>query len=212
MRKLVVLSFVSLDGVMQAPGGKDEDPSGGFDLEGWTVPFFDEVMGEDNDFISAWDSNTAKSFCGIDSPKGRDFTPKHNSFYFALPAKEFTEDGIVKGAREASPWANEISSLGEDESLFKGRWVRLESEGREAYAQWHNVGPSQEDDYAYVFGTKEPANTFGEQAGIDLSPDAANTLAIDGSGAVTWNFVKDSEVPEGPWSQHPPIDNKTLWE
>jgi dihydrofolate reductase len=46
MRKLAVLTFVSLDGVMQAPGGKGEDPSGGFDLEGWTVPYFDDESGK----------------------------------------------------------------------------------------------------------------------------------------------------------------------
>jgi dihydrofolate reductase len=46
MRKLIVNTFVSLDGVMQAPGGAGEDPSGGFDLEGWSVNYWDEAMGQ----------------------------------------------------------------------------------------------------------------------------------------------------------------------
>jgi dihydrofolate reductase len=44
MRKLVVNTFVSLDGIMQAPGGPEEDPTGGFDHGGWSVSFWDEQM------------------------------------------------------------------------------------------------------------------------------------------------------------------------
>jgi len=45
MRKIVVSEFVSLDGVMQAPGGKDEDTEGGFAYGGWTWPYWDDGIG-----------------------------------------------------------------------------------------------------------------------------------------------------------------------
>lgn len=46
MRKIIVLSFITLDGVMQAPGGPEEDISGGFEYGGWTVPYFDDFLGQ----------------------------------------------------------------------------------------------------------------------------------------------------------------------
>jgi len=46
MRKIIVGAFVSLDGIMQAPGGPHEDPVGGFKYGGWVAPYFDETMGE----------------------------------------------------------------------------------------------------------------------------------------------------------------------
>jgi len=45
MSKIIAATFVSLDGVMQAPGGPEEDPVGGFEFGGWTFHYFDEVAG-----------------------------------------------------------------------------------------------------------------------------------------------------------------------
>ncbi len=45
MRKLIVLSFIRIDGIMQAPGGPEEDPSGGFKYGGWSVGYFDDFLG-----------------------------------------------------------------------------------------------------------------------------------------------------------------------
>lgn len=46
MRKLLVSEFMSLDGVMQAPGGKDEDRDGGFEHGGWTIPYWHDDIGQ----------------------------------------------------------------------------------------------------------------------------------------------------------------------
>ena len=45
MRKLIVSEFISLDGVIQAPGGKDEDRDGGFEHGGWTLPYWHDDIG-----------------------------------------------------------------------------------------------------------------------------------------------------------------------
>ena len=91
MRKLVVTTFVTLDGVMQAPGGAGEDPSGSFAYEGWLVPFFDEALGEQVTewFVGAEDFLLGRTTYDIfyaswpkmisDDPvsQGLNFKPKH---------------------------------------------------------------------------------------------------------------------------------------
>ena len=51
MRKVIVGAQVSMDGVMQAPGGPWEDPTKGFKFGGWVMPYFDEVIGEEIDRV-----------------------------------------------------------------------------------------------------------------------------------------------------------------
>jgi len=51
MRKLIVSTFASLDGIMQAPGARNEDQSGGFKDGGWIVPYADEDFGR---IVIAW--------------------------------------------------------------------------------------------------------------------------------------------------------------
>lgn len=54
MRKIIVQEFITLDGVMQAPGGPDEDTSSGFEFGGWTAPYFHEADQEGGEMMQKW--------------------------------------------------------------------------------------------------------------------------------------------------------------
>jgi dihydrofolate reductase len=51
MRKIIVGAMVSMDGIMQAPGGPPEDPTKGFKFGGWVMPYFDQEFGEELDRV-----------------------------------------------------------------------------------------------------------------------------------------------------------------
>ena len=54
MRRIILQEFITLDGVMQAPGGPDEDTSSGFPYGGWTAPYFHDADQEAGEFMGRW--------------------------------------------------------------------------------------------------------------------------------------------------------------
>jgi dihydrofolate reductase len=54
MRKIIIQEFITLDGVMQAPGGPDEDTTSGFKFGGWTAPYFNDADQEAGEFMQKW--------------------------------------------------------------------------------------------------------------------------------------------------------------
>jgi hypothetical protein len=83
----------------------------------------------------------------------------------------------------------------------KNQWIKITKGNTVAYAQWEDVGPFQENDAAYVFGTARPRNAINNHAGLDLSPAVATFLNLQDIDTVSWQFVNAGDVPDGPWKQ-----------
>lgn len=105
MRKLIVSTFVTLDGVMQAPGGPEEDTSGGFAYGGWSVNYWDDMMGE------VMNEATSKPFAMV---LGRTTYDIMAAYWPTAPeetgAKVFNEATkyVASRGRPAMTWANSV--------------------------------------------------------------------------------------------------------
>jgi hypothetical protein len=173
-----------------------------------TLFWVGEPSNEENDFIpnheSYWDKDWQANYGGIDDPERRNrhwpagFNPKQNPFYVALPYGEFAEEGdALKDNARRVPWYR--SGL---DPLLKNRWVEIERDGRSCFAQWQDVGPCGEDDFAYVFGSaSKPRNTFDAKAGLDVSPAVWHYLGMRDNGPTGWRFIDAATVPAGPWTE-----------
>src|SRR5688572_4212727 len=102
MRRIIVLSMISLDGVMQGPGGPKEDRSGGFKYGGWVTPYWDEV----------YDKTMQKQMAPADLILGRKtfdiwepYWPKHTQ---AWPTINDVTKYVVSRTRKKSDWKNSV--------------------------------------------------------------------------------------------------------
>lgn len=102
MRKITVLSMITLDGVMQAPGGPGEDPSGDFKYGGWLAPYSDEVYGkamekltESTDLLLG--RKTFEIWAG--------YWPQHEK---AWPGINDVTKYVLSGTLQSSDWQNVV--------------------------------------------------------------------------------------------------------
>jgi hypothetical protein len=191
--------------------GQNANLSAGFSHQNIISTYFwvgepgDSDNGDIANLQSAWDGHWQSHFGGVDDPAHRNgyspaaFTPKENPFYFALPYNDISEQGSRKSTASAcqkySPnWQNNYS-------WCKNIWVAIRHGQKVVYAQWEDVGPFEEDDFAYVFGSAAPKNHIDAKAGIDVSPAVKDYLGLQDVDKVDWSFVNASSVPNGIWKQ-----------
>jgi dihydrofolate reductase len=113
MRKIIVLSMISLDGVMQAPGAPKEDTSGGFKYGGWVAPYGDEVSGKViNKLMKPSDILLGRKTFDI----WENYWPQHESGW---PGINDVTKYVLSTTRKNSDWKNSVflNSLAEIENL-----------------------------------------------------------------------------------------------
>jgi dihydrofolate reductase len=128
MRKIIVLSFITLDGVMQAPGRPDEDTSDGFEYGGWTAPYFAEADEAAGDFIFKH-MKTADILLGRKTFEFfASYWPEHADFW---PGINDVTKYVLSSTMEKSIWKNSVflKSIEDIEKLKKSEGSDIQVHG-----------------------------------------------------------------------------------
>jgi dihydrofolate reductase len=200
MRKVIILSFITLDGVMQAPGASTEDTSGGFKYGGWTVPYFDESIG------SVMTGQMARPFDLLLGRKTYDifasYWPNHND------ANDPIASGINKARKyvaSRSPlkfdWENSVQ-LGSD---VVGEIEKLKSEDGpelQVHGSGNFIQTLLNHDLVDEFWLKIYPITLGPGRRLfaEGSIPAAFRLtksSVTPAGVIVANYERDGEVKTG---------------
>lgn len=134
MRKIILTEFITLDGVMQAPGSPKEDTSGGFKFGGWTVPYSDKILGRvmgeqmKQPFSLLLGRKTFEIFAS--------YWPKHEDMW---PGINDAVKYVASNSLKEHEWKNTVFIAGdvvpEIKKLKKGEGPRLQVYGSGDFAQ-----------------------------------------------------------------------------
>jgi dihydrofolate reductase len=105
MRKIIVQEFITLDGVMQAPGGPDEDKKSGFKYGGWTAPYFHDADPARADFMKKWMESTDILLGRTTFDIFAAYWPKHGDVW---PGINKVTKYCVSSTLDKSDWNNTV--------------------------------------------------------------------------------------------------------
>jgi dihydrofolate reductase len=104
MRKIIVQEFITLDGVMQAPGGPEEDASSSFKYGGWTAPYFAEADDAAGDFMKRWMESTDILLGKKTYEIFAKYWPEHEDMWPGI--NDVTKYVVSDGPMELTSWQN----------------------------------------------------------------------------------------------------------
>ena len=110
MRKIIVQEFITLDGVIQAPGGPEEDPSSDFKYGGWTAPYFAEADDAAGDFMKRWMESTDIMLGQTTFELFADYWPKHADMWPGIldVTKYVVSDTLTEEEVANAGWPNSV--------------------------------------------------------------------------------------------------------
>jgi len=110
MRKIIVQEFVTLDGVMQAPGGQEEDTSSNFKYGGWTAPYFAEADEAAGDFMKRWMESTDILLGQTTFELFAEYWPEHADMWPGIldVTKYVVSDTLSQADVDAMGWKNSV--------------------------------------------------------------------------------------------------------
>ncbi|EQA55530.1 dihydrofolate reductase family protein [Leptospira kmetyi] len=196
MRKIIVLEFLTLDGVIQAGGGPDEDTSGGFVYGGWSVPYSDEVIGTvmKKQMTVPFDLLLGRKTFEIWEP----YWPKHSDFW---PEVMSATKYVVSNTLTSSEWQR--SSFLSGDILEKIKKLKQESgPNLHVYGSANLVQTLMKHDLVDEFWLKIYPITLGsgKRLFVDGTIPAAFKVTesqISPNGIIIVNYERAGEVQTG---------------
>lgn len=196
MRKIIVLEFLTLDGVIQAPGGPEEDTSGGFAYGGWQFPYFDDVMGSvmEKQMNVPFDLLLGRKTFDIWAP----YWPKHGDFW---PAVNTVTKYVASNTLSSSDWQPAVFLSGDIVEKIK-KLKQQQGPNLHVYGSANLVQTLMKNDLVDEFWLKIYPLTLGN--GKRLFVDGAIPAAfkvtesqISPNGTIIVNYERAGEVKTG---------------